>query len=362
MLRLAELYLDSGNLDGAVSIMQRMLALDPTSSELNQMTMTILLDAERYADATALLRTAESLVPTGDPLESFFVEALREVNDRMRESGRVSDSLVAYARELVLRSGAAAPVAIVRIHAGDVALRIGDSASAEALYARALSDTLASSQTWIHVARAFVEARDAATGLRVVAPSAERFADDYRVHRYVGMLFALAGARDSAIAYLRAALELNQDDADAWSELAQVLATARDYGASDEAFERAIAVDPENAATLHRFAHVLAERATNLDRALELVRIALEIEPENEAYLGTRGLIHFKRDELDAALEYLNRAIAAGGATATMYEYLGDVRAARGELEEARSSYAAALQIEPARVDIRRKLGALGMP
>jgi tetratricopeptide (TPR) repeat protein len=356
MLRLAELYLESGNVDDAVEMMQRMIALEPTSPELHQMMTTLLLDAGRYNEAIGVLRAAETRVPAGPMIESFYLETLREVDDRLRDERATNDSLVGFARELVIRSAATTQSWNVRLAGGMIALTTGDSARAEALFARALDDTLATAETWTMVASRYVDGGDPATGVRIVGPTVGRYRDDYRVPYLFGALHYAAGDLDSAIAWIRESITIYEDNAEAWGTLGRIYETLDRVGASDAAYEKSVELDPENAAVLNNFAYALARRGSRLERALELVNLALAIEPENESYLDTRGWIHFRRGELDEALTYLTRAVDAGGASAEVYEHLGDLQKARGDYAAARIAYQNAMRLEPERDGIAARL------
>ena len=364
MLRLAELYLDAGNVDASVRLLERMIAMEPTNADLHRMTTTILLDAERYAEALALLRAAGERLPAGALLESFYLETLREIGERLDDRLRHAssrepaddDSLLTYARELVVRSAAAGQLSSTRLAGGAVALRIGESARAEALFTRALADSLASAHAWLLVAESYLEQADPVTGIRVLRGELHRFADDFRVPFLFAQLHDADGNADSAVEWVRHSLRIYDDNAEAWGMLGRLYEDLGRVGASDAAYEKSIDLDPENAAVLNNFAYSLAQRGSRLDRALELATRALELEPENEIFLDTRGWVHYRRGELALALEYLERAVDAGGAAAEVYEHLGDVHRARGASADARDAYRRALELEPERAGLRERL------
>ncbi|HZI64260.1 MAG TPA: tetratricopeptide repeat protein, partial [Thermoanaerobaculia bacterium] len=59
------------------------------------------------------------------------------------------------------------------------------------------------------------------------------------------------------------------------------------------------------------------------------------------------GWAHFQRGELSEARRYLERAAGLEPADATVHEHLGDVYAALGDVERARSIYRRALELGP---------------
>ena len=359
MLRLAELYLDKGTVDKAVDMMYRMLALEPASAELHLMATVILIDARRYDAATGLLRGIDAKVPSGAALEGYYLDIIRDIDDRLSGAGAPDDSLLSFARELVIRASANARTSLVRVHAGSVALSLGDDARAEALFARALEDTAATVHTLLRTLAGYVDAGEPATGLRIALPHVERFADDYRVAHQVGTLYADDGQLDSAVSWLRRSLSIYGENADAWGSLARLYDRMDRLGECKNAYEQAIAIETANAVLLREFALALAQRHTQLDLALELAERAVAIEPENESLLDARGWVRFRRGELDAAVGDLERATSSGGADASVYEHLGDVRAARGETDRAREAYERAQRIDPERPGLDAKIDGM---
>jgi tetratricopeptide (TPR) repeat protein len=96
-----------------------------------------------------------------------------------------------------------------------------------------------------------------------------------------------------------------------------------------------------------------------LDRALEMAKRALEMEPENENFLDTVGWIYFKLEDYDRALQYIRRSVAIGGASADVIGHLADVQKARGDIAAARENYQRALRIDPGNSGLRKKLEGL---
>lgn len=355
MLRLAELYLDRNDVDAALEMMRRMIAVEPTNAELRQMTTTILLDAGRYSEAMQVLHDSQEQIPIRDDVDRYLLETLREVRERIDDARTPPDSLVAFARDLVTHTSARSESSQARVSAGVLALQVGQDAQAEALFARALIDSSTDAQLWAHVASAYLIAEEAETGLRLVVNHAHRYHGDYRVPYLVGLLNVAAGKTDSAVQWLTRSIEINDENADAWAALGKLYDGFGEPVPSDAAYEKSIALRAD-ASVLDNFARALARRGVRLEHALDLISTALSKEPENESFLDTRGWILYQLGELDAALADLNRAAAAGGTQADVFEHIGDVRRARGETEAARDAYDRALRINPGSLGVREKL------
>jgi tetratricopeptide (TPR) repeat protein len=89
---------------------------------------------------------------------------------------------------------------------------------------------------------------------------------------------------------------------------------------------------------------------------LELIERALEISPENGAYIDSYAWVHFKLGNHDLALTELKKAVDLLNDDAVIYEHLGDVYKALGNLEEAERSYMRSLEIDPDGISIEEKM------
>lgn len=128
------------------------------------------------------------------------------------------------------------------------------------------------------------------------------------------------------------------------------------------AFETLLAAVPDFAPALNYLGYMWAERGENLDRALELVERAVALDPDNGAYIDSLGWAHYQRGDYDRARDYLERAADLIPDDATIWEHLADVYAALGEVEKARELYRRALAAggdDP--TELQRKLDGLSL-
>ena len=97
------------------------------------------------------------------------------------------------------------------------------------------------------------------------------------------------------------------------------------YGACDSAFEAALALDPNNSYALNNYAYFLSIRIIQLDKAEQLSKKSMEIEPENSSYMDTYGWILYQKKEFEKAKEYIEKSLAITPNSAEVIEHLGDV-------------------------------------
>jgi len=106
------------------------------------------------------------------------------------------------------------------------------------------------------------------------------------------------------------------------------------YEQAEQAFKNVLVLNPQNAPALNYFGYMLADRGVRLDEATDLLRRALDIEPNNAAYLDSMGWIFYKQNKLPEAESYIRKAIGRDSHDPTMLSHLGDVlaKSGRGEL------------------------------
>jgi tetratricopeptide (TPR) repeat protein len=123
-----------------------------------------------------------------------------------------------------------------------------------------------------------------------------------------------------------------------------------------DAYERALRLDPANTTALNNYAYYLSVREENLERALEMATEAVESNPENSSFLDTLGWVYFKMENYEQAQIYIQQSIDTGDASAEVFEHMGDVLEAQGEIEKARDWWEKALEEDPDRTHLNEKL------
>lgn len=106
------------------------------------------------------------------------------------------------------------------------------------------------------------------------------------------------------------------------------------FDEAEAVFLEILAADPEDANAANYLGYLWADRRINLQEALELVNLAVEVEPENAAYLDSLGWVHYRLGSMDEAEFWLRRAIEFNNDDGTLLAHLGEVLVANGEVEE----------------------------
>lgn len=108
---------------------------------------------------------------------------------------------------------------------------------------------------------------------------------------------------------------------------------------AENCFKKAIKLNPKNAPALNWLGYTWADEGKNLKKALKFIERAMEIDPNNPAYIDSLGWCKYRMGEIDEALSYLLKAIELGGDDPTIFEHIGDLYKNKNMKEEAESFY-----------------------
>ena len=89
---------------------------------------------------------------------------------------------------------------------------------------------------------------------------------------------------------------------------------------------------------------MLADRGMHLDEAFNYVKRAVDLDPQNGAYLDSLGWVYFKMGNFDMAEENLRKASERISNDATIHEHLGDLYQKTGRLKLAAAHWERALE------------------
>ncbi len=171
-----------------------------------------------------------------------------------------------------------------------------------------------------------------------------------------GSTLSEMGKDKKAIEPLEKAHKLNPKDVNTIASLAAVYDKLKMWEKSDSLYESYLEKDSDNALLLNNYSYSLTERDVQLDKALNMAKKALKIDPKNGAYLDTMGWIYFKLGKYDKARQYIQQALDSREESAEVIEHMGDVYFKLNQLDKARQYWEKALEKDPENGDIKQKI------
>jgi tetratricopeptide (TPR) repeat protein len=138
-------------------------------------------------------------------------------------------------------------------------------------------------------------------------------------------------------------------------------ATAEQAGLVEKAatlLKQSIELDPSKAAQAYNYlGYMWVDRNMNLDEAGSMIKKALEIEPENGAYLDSLGWFYFKKGDFARAVtELLHAADLIDPPDPVVYEHIGDTYRSLGNGPQALSYWQKALTLDPQNQTLTSKI------
>jgi len=159
-------------------------------------------------------------------------------------------------------------------------------------------------------------------------------------------LKALRGGRfEQAISHLESAISLVGTDASLTSLLCRLYATKGDMSACSREAERLAQIDPDSPQSCRLNAQALWRAGRRLDAHMALVSGLRRFGDNAELHVQA-GLFHSAEGHYQQAERELESAISADCSLAKAYEYLGMVKAARGDLAGAVGSMQRAFELK----------------
>lgn len=126
-------------------------------------------------------------------------------------------------------------------------------------------------------------------------------------------------------------------------------------------FEDVLKARPDDAQTLNYLGYMYAEHGIHLAEARKLIERAVELDPQNGAYLDSLGWVRFRQNDLDGAKAVLLRAAERMPTDPTVQEHLGDIQAKLGRRSEAVALWRKSLSLAPDEPEkIEKKIHELG--
>jgi len=194
---------------------------------------------------------------------------------------------------------------------------------------------------------------------RLLGDKLESLSEPSELYLLLGLLYREAGVGEEAMRAFERAVQLKEDSAQARFYFGAQLERLQQKAGAREQLRRAIELDPAFADALNYLGYMNAEDRIDLAEAKTLVERALEIEPDNGAYVDSLGWVYYQMDEVDAAITHLERAAGLLNTDATIFDHLGDAYFRNGQLGKAEEAWRKALELDRSLEAIQQKLQQL---
>jgi tetratricopeptide (TPR) repeat protein len=232
-----------------------------------------------------------------------------------------------------------------------------DYAGAESFYRKSLALTDTAADTWLNLAlvvdqqKRYQDALDIMRRAMIAVPQ-----DSAAVIFYTSVIHANNDNYEMAKAGYERLLKSNPDDSGLRFQLASMDERLGNFEEAEKGFKWIIQKDPKNSMALNYLGYMYADKGIKLKESRELIERALDIDPDNGAYLDSYAWVLYKMGKYDEALVQMQKAMKTEIADPVLYDHEGDIYAALKQDARARESWQKALDLKPDDETIRAKL------
>jgi tetratricopeptide (TPR) repeat protein len=332
-LYLSGILLEKNKQDEAIALLQKAKTIEPNNFEIDL----------ALADVYQSQRKHELAIV---PLKSAFAQVEMPNANKIKI---IAAMLPRFNNQLVVKDATDLAEIAIKTHPndakllliyGDVLYQQGDYNNAKEQYAAVLKLEEQNYLAWqklLAVQTLIGKYEDAIkTGEEALAI----YPNQAILYYYRAFALHRNGQNAEAALEIKSALQLDGDDQNLKAMIfalqAEVLIDQQKLKEADLAFDKAIALAPDNYLTLSNYAYYLALRNQNLPKAEILAEKAVKALPKNASVLDTYAMVLLKQDKIDLALNFIERAIQNNGASNPVYlEHYGDILFLKGNKESA---------------------------
>jgi tetratricopeptide (TPR) repeat protein len=219
---------------------------------------------------------------------------------------------------------------------------------------------------YLHLAELLLGPLKAADrAVKLLSEARRRFPGAPEIVYYLAIAQREAKQSQQAVATFEEALheaQLDQDDdvinAKFYFNYGAAAEQAGLYDKAADLLRKSIELDPANSAEACNYmGYMWADHNMKLDEAEAMIRRALESEPNNASYLDSLGWVEFRKGKFDQALSDLLRATkAADREDPVVFEHIGDTYLKLNRISEALEAWKKALALDPKNKNLGEKI------
>jgi tetratricopeptide (TPR) repeat protein len=162
--------------------------------------------------------------------------------------------------------------------------------------------------------------------------------------------------REQGVGNFRKALDLEGNNRRVLFELGVALEQINKRTESIEVMKRLVKLDSSDATILNYLGYMLVEENSDLDLAGKLIERALSFEPENGAFLDSKGWLYYRKNDFPKAKKFIEMAVNRIPEDTTILEHYALILEKLGLSDQASEKWRQILKLDPAHELAHRKV------
>ncbi|MFD0765768.1 tetratricopeptide repeat protein [Mucilaginibacter lutimaris] len=374
LLNRQKVYLRQGDVKKAASALDELIAANPNQVKYHLMQAEIYNSNGLNDKALAILQKAKAIDPQNGVIHLALADIYREQNkpeasyDELEIAFAVPDLdieqkiriILGYVPKFPEPNARASALELSRILTvahpanskayamyGDMLLQSEKVAEAKTAYKKAVSLDNQAYNVQEQLVRIDLGENDIDAAIKDGENSLSLFPNQSWMNYMVGVAWQQKREYNKAISYLKNAVSLETQDKDllsqGYSALGDCYHSVNDHKASDNAYEKAIAINPDNAFTLNNYAYYLSLRNERLESAGLMSKHSNDLQPNTASFEDTYAWILFKQKKYAEAKLWIEKSLIHDkGDSAVKTEHYGDILFLLGDTNAAVQNWAKA--------------------
>jgi tetratricopeptide (TPR) repeat protein len=214
-------------------------------------------------------------------------------------------------------------------------------------------------QGFINSALIALDQDDSKHAINILSPAAADFPEEYSIQYLLGMSYNLSKNYNRAAVFLDNARQIAPNSRNTLHLLAIVNDNLNNWHISDGIYQQLIQTDSTDAQAFNNYAYSLIERDDKIELSQKYSRRAIELAPDQAAYLDTYGWILFKIGNTKDAHKYIAKSLEIDGENTEVLKHMGDILVKMKKYKEAIEYYHKALSLDPENQELINKVSDL---
>lgn len=227
----------------------------------------------------------------------------------------------------------------VHVIGGDLNLALGRNSEAQKQYLKAIESGATNFEVWQNLLYLEIQLQEFDKVIEHSELALEYYPNQAMLYYFNGIAYLRKRKSNEAIRSMEQAKKLSGSNPGMVSEINSLLGDAynatKEYEKSDQAYDEALAFNPNNDVVLNNYSYYLSLRKANLEKAERMSTLLIKNNPENATYLDTHAWVLYMRQKYKEAKRIMEKAIGTGMANATHFDHYGDILFKLGEVESA---------------------------
>jgi len=366
-----KIYIRQGNIKKAISALDELLAANPTQVKYYLMQAEIYNSNNLNDKALVVLQKAKAIDPKNGLIHLALSDIYREKNnieasyDELEAAFAIPDLDIDQKIRIILGYVPKFPDANAKASAlelshilttthptnskafaiyGDMLLQSEKINEAKIAYKKAISLDSQAYNVHEQLVRIDLGENDIDAAIRDGENALSFFPNQAWMNYMVGVAWQQKRDYTKAISYLRTAAALETQDKDllsqSFSALGDCYHSLGDNKSSDSAYEKAIAINPDNAFTLNNYAYYLSLRNERLANAAQMSKHSNDLQPNTASFEDTYAWILFKQKNYPEAKLWIEKSLLHDkGSSAVKTEHYGDILFFLGDTNGAQQNW-----------------------